>query len=228
MKSFGIIPARGGSKSIPLKNIRKLAGKPLIAHTIKAAVSSNLSRVIVSTESKEIAEVAVSYGAEVMMRPIELAQDNTPTLPVLQQVVSNLNEKFDCVACLQPTSPFRTSKHINESLKLFESYEEADTLVSVIKVPHNMFPYSLMESDNNYLKSYLNQDRIILRRQDKSTLYARNGPAILIINNEKIHSPELYNGKTIAYVMDTVSSIDIDDENDLLMAEYFVKQLIEP
>ena len=222
MKSLGIIPARGGSKSIPWKNITKLNGKPLIVYTIEAALASKLNSVIVSTDSEKIAKISKDNGAEVMMRPAELARDDSPTLPVLQYVVENMHEKFDCVVCFQPTSPFRTAKHINESLELFETETEADSLVSVVKVPHNMTPSSLMELRGEYIKSYVDQDEIILRRQDKPQLFARNGPAILIMNMDSLESGELYAGKTIPYVMDTFCSIDIDNESDLIMAEYLV------
>ena len=105
MKILGIIPARGGSRGIPKKNIKLLNGKPLIAYTIEASLSSKLDRVVVSTDCEEIAEVSRRYGAEVFMRPSELAKDNTPTLPVLQNVALNTNECFDAIMTLQPTSP---------------------------------------------------------------------------------------------------------------------------
>ena len=113
MKILAIIPARGGSKGIPRKNIKELNGLPLIAYTIKAALNSNIDRVIVSTDDQEIKEVSEKYGAEVMLRPSNLALDNTPTLPVLQEIQARLEEPYDAVMTLQPTSPFRTSKHIN-------------------------------------------------------------------------------------------------------------------
>ena len=222
MRSLGIIPARGGSKSIPWKNIAKLNGKHLIIYTIEAALASKLNSVIVSTDSEKISKVAKDNGAEVIIRPVELAQDNTPTLPVLQNVVANLDEKFDYVTCLQPTSPLRTTKHIDESLELFEADTEADSLVSVVKVPHNMIPSSLMKLRGGYIKSYVDQDEIILKRQDKKIFYARNGPAILTMNMDRLQSGKMYGGKTIPYVMDAISSIDIDDENDLMMAESFL------
>lgn len=223
MKSLGIIPARGGSKSIPWKNIKKLAGKPLIVYTIEAALASKINRVIVSTESKRIVNIAKEYGVEVKNRPPELAQDDTPTIPVLQNVVKNLDEKFDCVLCLQPTSPFRTSKHIDEALKLYEFDIEAASLVSVVKVPHNMNPNSIMKiNERGYLDNFIEQENLLLRRQEKPIFYARNGPAVLIMDINNLQSGELYTGKTIPYVMDIISSIDIDDENDLMIAERIV------
>jgi len=219
IKSLGIIPARGGSKSIPGKNIVELKGKPLIAYTIEAALESNLNKVIVSTDDEEIAKVASDYSAEVIMRPVELAQDDTPTLPVLQHVVESLEDDFDFIVTLQPTSPFRTAQHIDEAMQLFENDPTADTLVSVILVPHNMIPFSQMTMYKGYLKQFINQDPAILRRQDKPKYFARNGPAILIINTGQLLKGELYSGKSLSYIMNNINSIDIDYKEDLLIAE---------
>ena len=223
MKSLGIIPARGGSKGISWKNITELNGKPLIVSTIEAAQKSNMNRVIVSTDAERIAEVARDYKAEVMMRPPELALDSTPILPVIQHVVENIEEDFDFIILLQPTSPFRTVEHINEALVLFENQPSADTLVSVVEVPHNMVPSSLMELDQGFLKLHIEQDVMVLRRQNKPKFYARNGPAILIINMKTLQTGELYNGKTIPYLMDNISSVDIDDEKDIILAKRLLK-----
>ena len=226
MRSLGIIPARGGSKSIPWKNITKLNGKHLIVYTIEAALASKLNSVIVSTDSEKISKVAKDNGAEVMMRPVELAQDDTPTLPVLQHVVANLDEKFDYVVCLQPTSPLRTAKHIDEALELFESDPDADSLVSVMHVPHNMNPYSIMELKDGYLTNYINQEELLLRRQDKPKFYARNGAAICLTKTIRLHK-YIFGGKILPYFMDKMESIDIDDEDDLMMAEGYFDLLSE-
>lgn len=122
MKIVGIIPARGGSKGIPRKNIKLLAGKPLVAYSIQAAINSKyIDKVIVSTEDDEIAKVSEEFGAEVVKRPDELAKDETKTAPVLDQVVSELENngyKPDIIVLLQPTSPLRTEKNIDEALEL--------------------------------------------------------------------------------------------------------------
>ncbi len=219
MRSLGIIPARGGSRELPLKNIIELNGEPLITFTIRAALCSNLDRVIVSTDDEAIAEVACDSGAEVMMRPAELARHDTPTLPVLQHVAENLDERFDWVVTLQPTSPFRTSKHINEALEFFEQRPDADTLVSVTEVPHNMVPASLMTMENEYLRTCTSQKKLTTRRQEKPKLYARNGPAILILQANRLEISELYAGKVVPYFMDAICSVDIDDREDLEIAQ---------
>jgi len=131
MKILGVIPARGGSKGIKKKNIRLLSNKPLIAYTIESALNSKLDRVIVSTDCEEIADISRSYGAEIMMRPSALANDHTPTLPVLQDVYKNLNVYYDALMTLQPTSPFRNEHHIDESMKIYNKEKEIDKLTLV-------------------------------------------------------------------------------------------------
>src|SRR3989344_1132419 len=120
-KILAIIPARGGSKGIPGKNIKLLAGKPLIAHSIEAARNSRfINRVIVSTDDEHIANAARKYGAEIIMRPKELAEDKTPMDPVLQHAVEFLEKENyipEAVMLLQPTSPLRTTEHINEAIE---------------------------------------------------------------------------------------------------------------
>ena len=146
MKTLAIIPARGGSKGVPRKNVRALAGKPLIAWTIEAALAaSGLDRVIVSTEDAEIAAISREFGADVpFLRPAELAGDATTTLAVLQDLLARLETdegyRPDAVMTLQPTSPLRTPDHINDAIALFEADPEADALVSCIQVPHIFHP----------------------------------------------------------------------------------------
>lgn len=217
MKILGIIPARGGSKGIPKKNIKLLNGKPLITYTIEAALSSKLDRVIVSTDCEEIASISKEYGAKVMMRPSHLAEDNTPTLPALQDIVEKLNEKYDAIMTLQSTSPLRTIEDINNSIKLFKSDKDADSLVSVVEVPHSFIPEKLMSYDGKYLTGSIEAKR----RQDVSTMYARNGAAIYITKTEKL-SEYIFGGKILPYFMSKVNSFDIDDMEDWEIVERLV------
>lgn len=217
MKILGIIPARGGSKGIPKKNIKLLNGKPLIAYTIEAALTSNLYRVIVSTDCEEISNISKEYGAEVMMRPSHLAEDKTPTLPVLQDVILKLNEKFDAVMTLQPTSPLRTLEDINKSIEIFSSDKEADSLVSVVEVPHSYMPEKLMSLNGKYLTG----NSQVKRRQEVSTIYARNGAAIYITKTEKL-SEYIFGGKILPYFMSKIKSFDIDDIEDWKIVERLI------
>jgi len=217
MKVLAIIPARGGSKGIPCKNKKPLLGKPLILYTIEAALASMVSRIIVSTDDDEIATIAREAGVEVLMRPAELAADNTPTLPVLQHVVAATGEAFDAVMTLQPTSPLRTARHINDSITLFTQNPEADSLVSVVRVPHNCVPSSLMKLEGGWLQHYDSQGALV-RRQDKPVLWARNGAAVYITRMERLDS-YIIGGMILPYEMGKAESIDLDEPDDWKIAE---------
>ena len=227
MRYLAIIPARGGSKSIPKKNIYPLGGKPLIVYTIEAALkSAYLDRIIVSTDCPEIASVASNHHVEVQIRPSVLSADNTPTLPVLNHVVNELMEGGyypDVVCTLQPTSPFRTTLDIDNAIKLFNSHPDADSLVSCTQVPHQYVPSSLMiMSDKNYLLPYINTGKMILRRQDKQTLYARNGAALYLTRINCIKD-FIFGGNCLPYIMDNENSLDIDEYKDILYAEHLLR-----
>ena len=217
MKILGIIPARGGSKGIPKKNIKFLKDKPLIAYTIEASLASNLDRVVVSTDCEEIANISKEYGVEVMMRSSLLAENKTPTLPVLQDVVARLDEKFDTVMTLQPTSPLRTIEDINNSIEIFNSDKEADSLVSVIEVPHSYMPEKLMSFNGKYLNGNIE----VKRRQEVSKMHARNGAAIYITRTEKL-GEYIFGGNILPYFMSKVNSFDIDDMEDWEIVEKLI------
>jgi CMP-N,N'-diacetyllegionaminic acid synthase len=218
LKSIGIIPARGGSKGIPHKNVVDLAGKPLIAYTIEEALKSSLNKVVVSTDCDRICEVATRYGVEVVKRPQNLSKDDTPTQPVIQHTLLACNEEFDLIATLQPTSPLRKAKHIDEAMNLIKKYEDADSLVSVVKVPHNMVPNSLMIKKQDFVENVVEQPKLVLRRQNKLSFYARNGAAIYLTKARSIKN-YIFGGKILGYEMNLIESIDIDDRSDLQMAE---------
>jgi CMP-N,N'-diacetyllegionaminic acid synthase len=224
---LAVIPARSGSKAIPKKNIINFCGQPLISWTIKAALDSKrFNRVIVSTDSEEIAIIAKSYGAEVpFLRPHELAQDDTPSLAVLQHLIEVLKSIDDyipeSITTLQPTSPLRTESHITAALDLFQNDPNADSLVSCIEVPHQFHPYSVMRlKENGYLTPYSTEATLPSRRQDKPVLYARNGAAIYITRTNRIKS-YIFGGNLIPFYMSAEDSVDIDTYEDLRIAEYF-------
>jgi CMP-N-acetylneuraminic acid synthetase len=231
-KVLGLITARGGSKSIPRKNIAPLGGRPMLAYTCDAALGSReVTRVVLSTDDEEIAETGRQCGVEVpFMRPPELALDNSSSISVARHAVEWLekNDAFipDIVLLLQPTSPLRRADHIDEALsKMKES--GADTIVSVIEVPHRFSPYSVMQFKDGWLSDFwqstLNFDRY--RRQDMPVLYARNGPALLAAKTRVIMEENSFYGSRIApFVMDRVESIDIDDQFDLEMAEWIISK----
>jgi CMP-N-acetylneuraminic acid synthetase len=219
-----VIPARGGSKGIPRKNLTMLAGRPLIAYTIDAARSSRcLSRVVVSTEDSEIAGVARSLGADVpFLRPPELARDDTPMIDVLVDVLGTLDsrERYrpDVLVLLQPTSPFRHAGHIDAAVDLLSS-SGADSVVTVMQVPHQFTPGSLMQLRGDRLESWTG-DPTPTRRQDKPALFARNGPAVVATRARVVLAEHtLYGADTRAVVMSREDSLDIDEAFDLKVAD---------
>lgn len=235
LRIAAVIPARGGSKGIPHKNLAALGGRPLIAWTIAAAKSARgLDRVIVSTDDERIARVAVEYGAEVpFLRPAEFSGDNAPALDVIAHALKNLNthdgEPYDAVAYLQPTSPFRTAAQLTEAIDLFAG-ERPDTLVSVTAVPHNMVPSALMHPVGPpgllMLQTPVGQK---LRRQEKEKLFARNGPAILIVSAlDAVMHNRLYGDHVLGFEMDRLSSLDIDDPADLKFARHLLPLMQYP
>jgi CMP-N,N'-diacetyllegionaminic acid synthase len=232
MNVLGVIPARGGSKGIKHKNMALLCARPLIDYTISAArASQSLSHFIVSTDCPLISSYCSDLSVEVVHRPPLLSLDTTPSIDVIRHTVAHLAHKIepDIIILLQPTSPFRTSFHIDEAVKLFRECELADSLVSCVPVPHNFSPESLMVSvpDTPFI-SHLHSTQSPLRRQDKAFYLARNGAALYIT------TPHLLNHSILGrhiypYLMDRFSSIDIDTIDDLKTAEaYLSAGLVDP
>ena len=229
MEILGIIPARGGSKGIRNKNIALLNNKPLIEYTIKAAHESRLiSRCILSSDSEKIITISKKLGLEVpFVRPRELSTDDAPALPVIQHAVAWLRDHDnylpDYIILLQPTSPLRTSKHIDQALtKLIQS--DADSIVSVVKVPHNFNPYSIMELQNEKLLPYAPYDETKNIRQLKPVFYGRNGAAIYAFTYHCLMSKNSLYGDTILHFeMKKDESIDIDDPFDLQICECILR-----
>lgn len=236
MKILGIIPARGGSKSVPRKNIKELGGRPLIGWTIDAAKASGVfDRIILTTDDEEIAEAGKRLHIEVpFLRPKELAEDSTPTLPVLQHAVSWLEEREkyapEAVMLLQPVAPFRQARHIQEAVELFEK-SGVDSVVSVVEIPGHFSPYWAVVEDGGGLAKLFTGDKIykrILRRQDfpKKT-YAHNG-AIYLFRTEFLFHPEtpnLYGEKVRIYPMEEKYSVNIDSHEDWELAEMMSRKL---
>ena len=233
-KILGIITARGGSKSIPRKNIKDLGGKPLIAWTIEAAKNSGIfDRIILSTDDEEIAVISKSLGIEVpFMRPKELAEDTTPHLPVLQHAVSWLhkNENYspEYVAILQPTAPFRNDKHLQEAWKIL-SEKDADSILGVQEIPIHFNPHWAYTTDKNTFLVLVNGEPLhkrIMRRQDLPPAYTHNG-AIYIFKTKFLYGdePNFYGEEVAPYIMKAEDSINIDGEEDWDEAEKRIKEI---
>ena len=225
-----VVFARGGSKGVPRKNIRLLGGKPLIAYTIEAAKNAGVfDRIVLSTDDQEIAAVGKSYGVEMpFLRPLELAQDHTPTLPVIQHAVSWLhdNEAYepDAVMLLQPTAPLRTAQHIQEAVELFEG-SGADSVVSVVQIPPHYSPFwAVVADETGWGRLFLGDPirRRVSRRQDfPHPAYSHNGAIYLFRTSALFHpeEPSLYGERVKIYPMDARSSVNIDGPEDWEQAE---------
>ncbi|QNM85771.1 acylneuraminate cytidylyltransferase family protein [Polaribacter pectinis] len=228
-KILGIIPARGGSKGVPNKNIKKLNGKPLIQYTSEIALKSKyLNRVIVSTDDANIAEISKLVGVEVpFMRPDNLAQDTSPTLPVIKHALNfykNLGIEFDAVCLLQVTSPIRTLDFLNNCLgKFIES--DLDSLISVLDVPHHLNPHwTFKENVHGNLSISTGEKNIISRRQDLPNAYYRDGSVYLTKTEVILNQNSLYGDKIGYFVNPTKDNVNIDTLEDWQNAEIIFRQ----
>jgi CMP-N,N'-diacetyllegionaminic acid synthase len=229
VKVLGIITARGGSKGVPGKNLKLLAGKPLLAYTIDAARASRmLDRVILSTEDEAIAEAARALGCEVpFIRPAELSRDDTPHLPVIQHASAWMQNQGgynpEAVMILQPTSPLRTADDITASIALLES-SGADSVLSVSQVPAHSHPSrTLRLDDEGFAELFATGAPVrtrINRRQDLPEAWVMNG-AIYACRTAVLSgpNPSLYGDRVVAYRMPVERSISIDDMEDWAAAE---------
>ena len=225
MKLVGLIPARGGSKGIPHKNLAPCAGRPLLAYTAEAAMEAAcLERVILSTDEESIAEAGRGMGLDVpFLRPAKLAADDTPMLAVLEHLLGWLdeaNDPVDGLVLLQPTSPLRRAEHIDGAVELYKKMSPA-TVVSVVAVPHQFTPASLMEETDGLLVPWM-EGEMVLRRQDKPHLWARNGPAVLIVRPDDVRQGRLYGDRVAGFEMDARNSMDVDTMEDLEAVERLI------
>lgn len=226
-KILAIIPARGGSKGIPGKNIKLLCGKPLIVYTIEAALRSKyLDRIIVSTDDEEISRISKKSGAEVIERPAELAQDNTPTYPLVEHVTKHFKktEQYnpDAVILLQPTSPLRTTDDIDRAIELFLS-NKCESVISVFEVGQTV--YISLKMVGKFLQPIFSKKFFIQgQRQILPKAYITNG-AIFISSLSNLHRyKNFYNKKVLPYIMPLEKSVNIDHKVDFDLAELLIKK----
>lgn len=227
MRNIAIIPARSGSKGLKDKNIKDLCGKPLMAYSIEAAIKSNVfDEVMVSTDSTVYADIAKNYGARVpFLRSDFASSDSASTWDAIVEVIQGykkLGERFDSVCILQPTSPLRTANHIVEAYETFYS-KKAESVVSVCLTDHSPLWENILPKDDcmdGFLSREINADD---RRQDLEDFYRING-AIYICGINEALTFDLYNKGCYAYKMSRKESVDIDDDDDFELAEYYMKK----
>ena len=224
MRVLGVVTARGGSKGVPGKNIRPLAGKPLIVWTIEAARgAANVNRLILSTDDEAIADVGRSAGIEVpFMRPAELATDTAPTLPVLQHAVAHVEasgDRYDAILLLQPTNPFRTTALIEGAIERF-SNTNADSLISVSRVPAEYNPHwTYFRDDSGVLRLATGERAPIPRRQDLPPAFHRDGSIYLMRRDVLMEQQSLYGETVLGYEIEADDFVNIDTLEDWSRAE---------
>ncbi len=224
-KTFlAVIPARGGSKRLPNKNILHLSEKPLIAWTIEAALgSSYIDRSVVTSDSDEILKIGEKYNVGIIKRPKELALDTSTTIDAIKHAIEIIGNEYDFTVLLQPTSPLRTSKHIDEAIEFLED-RKAEAVISVCEDEHSPLWSNTLPNDLS-MKNFLRKDIINKRSQDLPKYYRLNG-AIYICRTSKLLEQNTFflNDNIYAYVMDRKSSIDIDDKLDLLYTYVIINE----
>lgn len=223
---IALIPARGGSKGIPNKNIIDLNGKPLIYYTInEAKKAKEITKIIVSTDSPEIAKIAISFGAEVpFLRPPNLSQDNSLAIDNYKYTIERLENLYHhpinefCV--LQPTSPLRNHNDISNSIKLFIA-KHADSVISFTNESHPIFWHKYLSENNEIIEIF--EESRLSNRQDLRPTYFPNG-AVYVFRKKLIYEGRYYSSNSYAYVMPRNRSIDIDNYCDLDYADFLIKR----
>lgn len=221
-KTFlAIIPARGGSKRLPRKNILNLNGKSLIAYSIEAGLQSKyIDKVIVTSDDEEILSISKEFGADIIKRPDVLASDRATSFDAIKHTIENV-DKYDYIVLLQPTSPLRSATQVDEAIELLET-KEANAVVSVCEMDHSPLWSNILPQDGS-MQGFLRDEVLNKRSQDLEKYYRLNG-AIYICKTENLLEEESFFLKENIYsfVMDRESSVDIDEEIDFKIAEVLI------
>jgi len=225
LKILSIIPARGGSKGLPGKNIIDLNGKPLIAHTIEASLKSKyITKTVVSSDNESILKVSETFGSDILKRPNELALDTTPSEPVITHVLESIKDidTYDYLVLLQPTSPLRTENDIDEAIeKLLE--QNARALISTVEVDNKILK-AFKDNELGFLEGISNNKFPFMRRQDLPQVYMPNGAIYICSIKEFLKNQKLFTEKTISYKMTENKSIDVDFKEDLEKISLIMKE----
>lgn len=227
-KIFGVIPARGGSKGIPGKNLRNLCGKPLIFYIIKAALrSKTLDSVYVSTDDKNIARQAKLAGAKVILHPLELSTDSALTFGVIKNALNYFNEEKlspNIIVTMRPTSPLCLPSDIDSAVYLLQLRQDIDAVISVTR--SSVHPYRILKIIKDGLLKpygYTTEELYPKQRQSFETVYIRNG-AIYVSRKTTIEKGGLWGVNNLAYVMPPERSVNINEEIDFILAEAILKK----
>lgn len=229
MNILAVIPARGGSKSVPRKNIANIAGRPLLAYTIEAALKvAAIKDLVVSTDDPEIASVALSLGAQVpFIRPAELATDHAQSAPVLRHCLlameERLGQRYDAVMMLQPTTPLRGAQHIQQAIDLLAA-QTCDSVVSVVSVA-GYHPFRMKRLIGNQLINFIDQGFEDMRpRQVLPPVFIRNGAVYLSRRHVVAEQEQVVGAQCLGFEMGAEESVNIDDRLDFKMAEILLQE----
>lgn len=223
MKKIAIIPARSGSKGLKNKNILDMCGKPMMQYSIESALKTNaFGRIIVSTDSEQYGTIATNVGAEVIYRGDKASNDKASTYLVIEDLFSKINIDFDYFVLLQPTSPLRTDKHVLDVISRFEAnFDKFDFLVSVKEAEHPKILVNPIAEDGSM--KYFDTDFSSYRRQDSKD-YVPNGAFFVAKPKAYMERKHFYGDKSLAYIMDSLSSVDVDNELDYKFAKLCMKE----
>lgn len=222
---IAIIPARGGSKGLPGKNIKQLCGKPLIAWSIEAArYSMYIDEVIVSTDSKVIADVAVQFGSKVpFLRPAILAGDSVSSVDVIKHALefyqANFSQSFNYIVLLEPTSPLRTSKDIDDAIIMLEGNPRARSIIGICKTECQNPAFLVKKGKNELLYGYENLEMKVVRRQDIADVYFFEGSVYVSDVSTLLNKGTFCHNQTIGYEVPKWKSFEIDDLDDFIIVE---------
>jgi CMP-N-acetylneuraminic acid synthetase len=231
VRILGLIPARGGSRGIAQKNVRLLGGKPLLQYTVEAALGARgLSRVVLSTEDEGIAALGRQCGVDVpFRRPPELAQHDTPTLPVVLHAVNwleGVGDRFDAVCVLQPTHPLRRPEHVEACIELLDR-SGADAVMTVLRVPPEYNPHWVyFVDDEGHLHLASGAREPIPRRQELPTAFHREGSVYVARRDVVVKQQSLYGERLVGYELDAEQSVNIDCWEDWERAERLLAERI--
>lgn len=217
-KYLAIIPARGGSKRLPRKNILKLCGKPLISWSIESGLKSKyINKVLVTSEDEDILEISKKAGANILRRPKELATDTISSYDAVEHAIKNC-ENYEYVVLLQPTSPLRNENHIDEAIQLLEE-KNADAIISICEVEHSPLWTNILPA-NNSMKDFISEGIKSTRSQDLPNYFRLNG-AVYICKTELLLKQKTFfiNENIFAYKMKQENSVDIDSRLDFIIAQ---------
>jgi N-acylneuraminate cytidylyltransferase/CMP-N,N'-diacetyllegionaminic acid synthase len=228
-KTFlAIIPARGGSKGLPGKNIKELCGKPLIAWSIEAGLNSKyLDEVMVTTDSQDIADISQKYGAKIpFLRPAELATDTATTFDAVKHAIDfykeSLGRAFDYVVLLEPTSPQRDALDIDKAIETLVAFD-AISIVGISKTESQNPAFLIRKNEDGFIFGYANKDMKVVRRQEIEDVYFFEGSLYISKISDYLTRKTFYHDNTIGYEMPKWKSLEIDDMEDFIMIEALMK-----